>query len=163
MISFYHLRRFFITMTLSIMLAITIAFDFGHADSWAMSLSPQINSQPQTQIANLNRIENFNKNLEGKAQETIGNITGNSKDQIVGKAKQVESQVRNSAEDLKDKAKLQGRAKAVAKNLEGKAQETKGQITGNRTDQLAGQSKQVEGQTRNIVEDVKSKVQDLFN
>lgn len=45
------------------------------------------------------------KNLEGKAQEALGNITGDPEDQAAGKAKQAESQVRHTGEDLKDKAK----------------------------------------------------------
>ncbi len=49
------------------------------------------------------------KDIEGKAQEAIGNITGDPKDQMMGKAKQVESQARNTAEDIKDKMKLKGR------------------------------------------------------
>ena len=35
MISFQQIRRFFVTMILTIMLAITIAFDFGTTNSWA--------------------------------------------------------------------------------------------------------------------------------
>jgi uncharacterized protein YjbJ (UPF0337 family) len=45
------------------------------------------------------------KNLEGKAQEALGNITGDPEDKAEGKAKQAESQARHAAEDLKDKAK----------------------------------------------------------
>ena len=30
------------------------------------------------------------KNIEGKTQETIGNITGDKKDQLAGKAKQAQ-------------------------------------------------------------------------
>lgn len=45
------------------------------------------------------------KNVEGKVQETVGEITGNQKDQIEGKAKQAEAQVRNSVEDVKDEVK----------------------------------------------------------
>jgi len=41
-------------------------------------------------------------NIEGKAQEAIGKATGNRQDQVAGKAKQVESQVRNAVEDVKD-------------------------------------------------------------
>ncbi|MFN6237603.1 CsbD family protein, partial [Microcystis sp.] len=37
-----------------------------------------------------------------KAQEAIGKATGNRQDQVAGKAKQVESQVRNAVEDVKD-------------------------------------------------------------
>jgi uncharacterized protein YjbJ (UPF0337 family) len=45
------------------------------------------------------------KNVEGKAQEALGNVTGDPEDQAEGKAKQAESAVRNSVEDAKDKVK----------------------------------------------------------
>lgn len=45
------------------------------------------------------------KNVEGKAQEAIGNVTGDPQDQAEGKAKQAEAQGRHAVEDLKDKAK----------------------------------------------------------
>ncbi|MBD1809124.1 CsbD family protein [Microcoleus sp. FACHB-SPT15] len=51
------------------------------------------------------RVQATGKNLEGKAQEALGNITGDPEDKAEGKAKQAESQARHAAEDLKDKAK----------------------------------------------------------
>jgi uncharacterized protein YjbJ (UPF0337 family) len=42
------------------------------------------------------------KNIEGKVQETSGNITGNKKDQIAGKVKQVQASGEHAVEDLKD-------------------------------------------------------------
>ncbi len=45
------------------------------------------------------------KNIEGKAQEALGNITGDPEAQAEGKAKRAESQVRHTAEDVKDKVK----------------------------------------------------------
>ena len=42
------------------------------------------------------------KNIEGKAQETIGNITGDKKDQLAGKAKQAQASGDHAVEDLKD-------------------------------------------------------------
>ncbi|HEY9295882.1 MAG TPA: CsbD family protein [Phormidium sp.] len=45
------------------------------------------------------------KNLEGKAQEALGNVTGDPEDKAEGKAKQAEAQGRHAGEDLKDKAK----------------------------------------------------------
>lgn len=45
------------------------------------------------------------KNIEGKAQELLGNITGDPKDQIEGQAKQAESQARNTVENVKDEVK----------------------------------------------------------
>jgi hypothetical protein len=72
MISFQQIRRFFITMILAIMLVITIAFDFGHANTWAATSLTQLISQPQTQIATMNRAEAITKNIEGKVQEARG-------------------------------------------------------------------------------------------
>ncbi len=45
------------------------------------------------------------KNIEGKVEEAVGNITGDSERQASGQAKQVEADVRNASEDVKDKAK----------------------------------------------------------
>ncbi|WP_404787779.1 CsbD family protein [Altericista sp. CCNU0014] len=45
------------------------------------------------------------KNVEGKAQEAFGNVTGDPEHQAEGKAKQAESQVRHGAEDIKDEVK----------------------------------------------------------
>jgi uncharacterized protein YjbJ (UPF0337 family) len=45
------------------------------------------------------------KNIEGKAQEALGNVTGDPEDKAEGKAKQAESQVRHGIEDVKDKVK----------------------------------------------------------
>ena len=42
------------------------------------------------------------KNIEGKAQETTGNITGDKKDQLAGKAKQAQASGEHAVEDLKD-------------------------------------------------------------
>lgn len=45
------------------------------------------------------------KNIEGKAQEALGNVTGDPEDQAAGKAKQAEAEVRHTTEDAKDKVK----------------------------------------------------------
>jgi uncharacterized protein YjbJ (UPF0337 family) len=148
--SIKQIRRFFITIILTIMLAITIAFDFGTTDSWAANLPS-------------NQANAMTKNVEGKAQEALGNLTGDPKDQIMGKIKQVQSQELNAVEDLQDKMELKGRAKAVSKNLEGKTQEAIGDLTNSPKDQVIGRGKQVESQGRNIIEDMKDKVQDIFN
>lgn len=51
------------------------------------------------------RVKATAKNIEGKAQEAMGDITGDPKDKAEGKMKQAEAQVRHAAEDVKDKAK----------------------------------------------------------
>ena len=45
------------------------------------------------------------KNVEGKVQDAVGNVTGDPKDQAEGKAKQAEAKVRHAAEDVKDEVK----------------------------------------------------------
>ncbi|GAA6615584.1 CsbD family protein [Scytonema sp. NUACC26] len=45
------------------------------------------------------------KNVEGKAQEALGNVTGDPEDKAEGKAKQAESEVRQGVEDVKDNVK----------------------------------------------------------
>ncbi|MEH1921307.1 CsbD family protein [Nostoc sp.] len=47
----------------------------------------------------------FAKNIEGKVQEAIGEVTGDPKDKAEGKAKQAEAEVRNTAENIKDEVK----------------------------------------------------------
>jgi uncharacterized protein YjbJ (UPF0337 family) len=163
MISFQRIYKFTLKILLTVILAIAIAFDFGHENTWAKSFDIEIINQSSYSIATMNRVDSMTKNLEGKAQETLGNITGDPKDQIMGKAKQLESQARNKAEDIKDKAKLNGRQKAISKNIEGKIQEATGNITGNSKDQMMGKAKQLESQTRNTVEDLKDGVKNLFN
>ncbi len=45
------------------------------------------------------------KNIEGKAQEALGNVTGDPEDKAEGKGKQAEGQVRQGVEDVKDEVK----------------------------------------------------------
>jgi len=156
MISFKQLRRFFVTLGLSLSL-----FSFNPANSWAVT--NQVISPPQPEIAFMNRAKAMAKDVEGKAQEAVGNITGDPKDQIMGKAKQAESKARNTAEDLKDNMKLKGRTKAVTKNIEGKTQFELGKASGDRQAQVAAKAKQVESQARNTLEDIKDQFRDIHN
>lgn len=51
------------------------------------------------------RAEATGKNIEGKAQEALGNLTGDPKDKAEGKAKQAEAETSHGIEDVKDKVK----------------------------------------------------------
>lgn len=51
------------------------------------------------------RLKAVAKNIEGKVQETVGEVTGNPNDKMEGKAKQAEAQFRHAREDLKDELK----------------------------------------------------------
>ncbi len=61
-------------------------------------------SLPLPLAATSGRIKAGAKEFEGKTQESIGNVTGNKGDRLAGKAKQAEAKVRNTVEDIKDKA-----------------------------------------------------------
>ncbi|MEM1172973.1 MAG: CsbD family protein [Cyanobacteria bacterium P01_H01_bin.35] len=45
------------------------------------------------------------KNMEGKAQEMVGEITGNPQDQAEGQVKQNEAKAEHMVENAKDEAK----------------------------------------------------------
>ena len=51
------------------------------------------------------RVEATAKNLEGKAQAAMGEVTGKSSDKAAGEAKQAEAKAQHAVEDAKDKAK----------------------------------------------------------
>ncbi|UUO14537.1 CsbD family protein [Dolichospermum heterosporum] len=52
-----------------------------------------------------NRAKATAKNIEGKVQEAVGDLTGDPKTQAEGKEKQAEAKIRHAVEDVKDQAK----------------------------------------------------------
>ncbi|MBD2431149.1 CsbD family protein [Fischerella thermalis CCMEE 5268] len=52
-----------------------------------------------------NRVEATAKNIEGKVQEMVGEVTGNPQDKAEGQAKQAEAQLRHTVENIKDDVK----------------------------------------------------------
>lgn len=51
------------------------------------------------------RVEAIAKNLEGKVQEAVGELTGNEEQKIEGQIKQVKASAIHARENLKDQAK----------------------------------------------------------
>jgi uncharacterized protein YjbJ (UPF0337 family) len=51
------------------------------------------------------RVNATMKNVEGKAQEALGNVTGDPKDKAEGKMKQTEAEAQHAKEDIKDNIK----------------------------------------------------------
>lgn len=100
MILFQQFCKFFLTVSLVLLVGIFTVFS--SENSLATTLLNQPISLVKTQIVAMNRVDAIGKDIEGKAQEAIGNVTGNKKDQFMGKAKQAESKVRNTFEDVKD-------------------------------------------------------------
>ncbi|GET37006.1 CsbD family protein [Microseira wollei] len=58
---------------------------------------------------------------------------------------------------------LQDKAKAIAKNIEGKVQEAVGEITGDPQQKAEGKAKQVQAQAMNVVENAKDKVKNFID
>lgn len=58
---------------------------------------------------------------------------------------------------------LQDKAKAIAKNLEGKIQAAAGEITGDPQQKAEGKAKQVQAQAMNAVENAKDKVKKFID
>ena len=151
-------------MTISIVSFFSFALVLGIAienSSAAQSFNQQSNFQ-YAPIAIMERVKATAKDLEGKTQEAIGNVTGDAENQIIGKAKQAEADSRKVTENIKEGVKLPERVKANVENLEGKTQEAFGNLTGDRQDQIVGRAKQVESKTRNLMEDAKDKVNGMF-
>jgi uncharacterized protein YjbJ (UPF0337 family) len=55
------------------------------------------------------------------------------------------------------------KAKATVKNIEGKAQEAMGEMTGNKEDKAAGKVKQAEAKAQHTVENAKDKVKEAID
>lgn len=106
------------------------------------------------------KVEATAKNLQGKAQEALGNLTGDPADKAEGKVKQAEAQVNHTVENIrepedKDMENAKNRAGATGKNIEGKVQEFVGDVTGDPQTKVEGQGKQVEAKVRHAVENIK--------
>ncbi|MEN9225207.1 MAG: CsbD family protein [Thermostichus sp. HHBFW_bins_43] len=52
-----------------------------------------------------NRVEATLKNIEGKVQEAVGELTGDQKQKLEGQAKQAEAAAQHAKEDVKDAVK----------------------------------------------------------
>jgi uncharacterized protein YjbJ (UPF0337 family) len=53
-----------------------------------------------------NRMKATAKNIEGKAQEALGDLTGDPKQKAVGKAKQIQANIEHGAENLKEELEV---------------------------------------------------------
>ncbi len=52
-----------------------------------------------------NRVKATAKNVEGKLQEAVGEVTGNPEDKLEGQSKQSESRILHLVENAKDEIK----------------------------------------------------------
>ncbi len=119
------------------------------------------NSLAQTQIASMNRVEATTKNIEGKVQEAVGKVTGNKKDQFMGKAKQAESKVRNAVEDIKD-VTSQPRLKATKRNIEAKTEKAMDNSIVNPNYLPSGKTNDIKSESRDPANQMKEELRNTF-
>lgn len=95
MILFHQIRKALMTIGLVVLLATAITFSSAPGASWAIPLFTSSIGQPYVSVLTINQAKAIAKdqakNVEGKAQEGIGNMTGNLKTQSAGKAKQFDA------------------------------------------------------------------------
>jgi uncharacterized protein YjbJ (UPF0337 family) len=91
MILFHQIRKILVTAGLVVLLSTVVTFSFAPGKSWASPLFTSSLDQPYALAATMNQAKAMAKNVEGKAQEGIGNMTGDLKTQVAGKAKQFEA------------------------------------------------------------------------
>lgn len=135
MISLRQVFGFLMTVTFLMLLAVGVTSVLGAPNSQTVN-TLTLPLSPPMQIATLNPVEAVTKNIEGKAQEVIGNLTSDPQNQRMGKAKQVQSQnrtveaaasqARNAAAEMKDKMQIKEQAKAMTKGLKKSIKAAKG-------------------------------------
>jgi uncharacterized protein YjbJ (UPF0337 family) len=91
MILLHQIRNIFTTIGLVVFMLTAMTFSFVPGKSWAIPLFTTSIDQPYVSVVTMNQAKAEAKNAEGKAQEEIGNMTGDLKTQAAGKAKQFEA------------------------------------------------------------------------
>lgn len=91
MILFHQIRKVLRTIGLVVLLSTVITLSFAPGKSWATSVFTPSLEQPHALVATLNQAKASAKNIAGKAQEGIGNMTGDLNTQAAGKAKQFDA------------------------------------------------------------------------
>jgi uncharacterized protein YjbJ (UPF0337 family) len=91
MIFINQIRKVLMTVGLIVILSTVITFSFSPGKSWANPLFTPSIDQPHALVATMSQAKATAKNVEGKAQEGLGNMTGDLKTQAAGKAKQFDA------------------------------------------------------------------------
>ena len=135
MILWQQLRNFVLTASLTIILATAMAFGLASEETWAVTSPASALRQPPTQIAFWFQAKEKIQNVEGKAEEAIGDITSDAKVQAEGKAKQFKAKT------------LEGISNSIV----------------NSNYKPDGKTKKVENQIREATQDIKAEALDAFN
>jgi uncharacterized protein YjbJ (UPF0337 family) len=115
-----QLKKTIVSVTYSIILSIFMAIGLGANSSFATPVSDATIGLSQTHLAIMNPVQAAAKDIEGKTQEAIGDITKSPKDQLIGKAKQAQSEANRVAaktEASLKKSKVGEKVAKVAKDV----------------------------------------------
>ncbi|WP_008309625.1 CsbD family protein [Leptolyngbya sp. PCC 6406] len=115
MIFSHQIRKILMTVGLVVILSTVITFGFASGKSWANPLLTSSISQPHALVATTNQAKVAAKKMEGKAQERIGNMTGDLKTQAAGKAKQFEANTQEAIIESIDNPNYQPNGKNLRK------------------------------------------------
>jgi uncharacterized protein YjbJ (UPF0337 family) len=118
--SLNQIKKAITSLALSAILSAFIAISFGCNSSLASPISGSMVGMPQTYLAIMNPVQAAAKDIEGKTQEAIGDITKSPKDQLIGKAKQAQSEANRVAaktEASLKKSKVGEKVAKVAKDV----------------------------------------------
>lgn len=98
MILLHQIRKIFTTIGLVVFISTAMTFSFSSGSSWAIPLLTTSIDQPYVSVVTMNQAKAMDqaKNVEGKAQEGIGNMTGDLNAQSAGKAKQFDANTQES-------------------------------------------------------------------
>ncbi|WP_240966825.1 CsbD family protein [Nodosilinea sp. P-1105] len=115
MILLHQIRKVLITIGLVVILSAVITFSFAPGKSWANPLFTPSIDQPHALVATMSQAKATVKQIEGQAQEGIGNMTGNLKTQAAGKAKQFEANTQEAILESIDNPNYQPNGKNLRK------------------------------------------------
>jgi len=137
MILLRQVRKILLIIGLAVFISTVSTFSFASGESWAVTLSSPGISQLLVPIATMNQAKEMTKNIEGKAQEEIGNMTGDLKTQAAGKAKQLDANTQeailksiNNPNYKPDRQNLSKRSRDAVKCLEDDASDCFDQTQG---------------------------------
>lgn len=108
------------SITYSIILSVFMAVSFCCNSSFATPISDTTIGLSQPYLAIMNPVQAAAKDIEGKTQEAIGDMTKSPKNQLIGKAKQAQSEANRVAAETEaslKKSKVGEKVAKVAKDV----------------------------------------------
>jgi len=153
MILFQQVRKFSLTISLVVFIATAITFGFAPKNSWAATPLIASSNQPSSQIAfGWGKAKAATKGMEGNVQEAVGDLTGNRKDQVMGRAKQAESRARSGEAEAKEA--MQSKVKSGEDKLKKAADKSR--------EEIRDKTNQAERNANNAVKDMKAKGREML-